>query len=67
MRRVLLAVLLVAGAATAAILANLALLGYASSSNDPVGKLSPRANLPAAPAQVVRPATGPVERDDADD
>lgn len=67
MRRVLLAVLLVAAAAAAAIVANLALLGYASSSKDPVGKLSPRANLPAAPARVVRPMSGTVEHDDADD
>jgi len=36
---------LVAGAAAAAILLNLALLGYAQPRNDPVGKLSPRAVL----------------------
>lgn len=67
MKRGLLALLLVAAAAAAAIVANLALLDYASSSNDPVGKLNPRAHLPAAPAEVVRPATGTVEQDGADD
>lgn len=36
---------LVAAAATAAILLNLTLLGYAEPRNDPVGKLSPRAIL----------------------
>jgi hypothetical protein len=58
---------MIAAAAAAAIVANLALLGYASFSNDPVGKLSPVAHLPAAPADVVRPQTGPVEDEGADD
>ena len=62
-----LAVVLIAAAAAAAIGANLALLRYASSSNDPVGKLSPRTQLPAAPAGVVRPQRGPLENDGADD
>lgn len=39
----------------AAILLNLALLGYAQPRNDPVGKLSPRAVLRPAPA-VTTPA-----------
>jgi hypothetical protein len=64
----LLAVLaVIAVAAGAAIAANLALLGNASSANDPVGKLSRHAHLPAAPADVIRPHTGPVEHDGADD
>jgi hypothetical protein len=65
--RALGALLLIAAAVAAAIAANLALLGYASSSMDPVGKLSPRANLPPAPASVVRPQTGPVRGSEADD
>lgn len=67
MSRLALAVVLIAAAAAAAIAANLALLRYASASNDPVGKLSPRANLPAAPADVLRPRTGPPENEGADD
>jgi len=65
--RALVALLLVAAAAACAIVANLALLGYASSSNDPVGHLSPRADLPAAPAAVIRPQTGPVRGEEDDD
>ena len=52
------ALALAAGLAAAAVLANLALLGYGTSSNDPVGKLSPRAPIgavPAARSTVVRP------------
>ena len=69
MRRIVLAVLLVAAAAAAAIAANLALLGYASARHDPVGKLTPRlhVNVPAAPADVVRPEHGRVDDSDADD
>jgi hypothetical protein len=62
-----LVVVLIAACAAAAIVANLALLGYASASNDPVGKLSPRTHLPAAPAQVLRPQNGPLENEGADD
>ena len=56
-------------AAAAAILLNLLLLGSASARNDPVGKLTPRANLPAAPAWTVRPEPkhGDHEHDHADD
>jgi hypothetical protein len=61
------AVVLIAAVAAAAIVANLVLLRYASASNDPVGKLSPRAQLPAAPAGVVRPQSGPIENEGADD
>ena len=65
--RALAPLLLTVAAAAAAIVAIFALLGYASSSNDPVGKLSPRANLPPAPAAVVRPQTGPLSGGEADD
>jgi hypothetical protein len=65
--KLLIAVVLIAAVAAAAIVANLALLHYASASNDPVGKLSPRAHLPAAPAGVVRPQRGPIENEGADD
>jgi hypothetical protein len=47
-------VAIVAAATAAAILLNLALLGYAQPADDPVGKLSPRAvfvHAPAAPAE----------------
>jgi hypothetical protein len=42
---ILLVVLAVAALATAGIVANLVLLGYADSRNDPVGKLTPRASI----------------------
>lgn len=66
MARTVTAAVLVALAA-GAIAASFALLSWASSSNDPVGKLTPRAHLPAAPADVIRPQTGPIEREGADD
>ena len=53
--------LLLGAAVVAAILLNLALLGYAQPRNDPVGHLSPRAVLSPGPATT--PAE-PVERDD---
>jgi hypothetical protein len=62
-----LAALLIGAAATAAVLVNVLLLGRASASNDPVGRLSPRTHLPAAPAWTVRPVHGEVENDGADD
>ena len=65
--RVLLAALGIGAAAAAAILLNLLLLGNAAAQNDPVGKLTPRANLPAAPQWTIRPAHGRVEHDGADD
>jgi type IV secretory pathway protease TraF len=52
MRRLLLVVGLVALLAAAAIAANIALLGYATSSSDPVGNLSPRTSLPHPHAAV---------------
>jgi hypothetical protein len=65
--RLLLIVLGVGAAATAAILLNLLLLGNADAQNDPVGRLTLRANLPAAPQWTIRPSHGPVEHDAADD
>jgi hypothetical protein len=60
-------VALVVFAIAAASLANFALLGYATSGNDPVGKLTPRAHLPSAPAEIIRPQTGTVEEEGGDD
>ncbi len=59
--------LVVAAAAAGAILANVLLLGSAASDNAPVGRLSPRAHLPAAPHWTVRPTTGPPHDGHADD
>jgi hypothetical protein len=67
MTRMLLAVLVIAAAAAAAIALNLVLLGHASAQNDPVGRLSPRASLPAAPAWTIRPRIQERERDGNDD
>jgi len=61
---------LIAAVATIAIVANLALLDYASVGNDPVGKLKPKAyvpNTPAAPASVIRPRLGRITDEGADD
>jgi len=68
-RRIVIAVL-VALVAAGAIVANIALLDYASASNDPVGKLKPQArvpNAPAAPPSVIRPRVGRVTDEGADD
>jgi hypothetical protein len=65
-RRIVVLVLVIVAAA-AAIFANLALLDYASSGNDPVGKLKPQANVSAAPASVIRPRRGHVSDEGADD
>jgi hypothetical protein len=78
MTRFISGILVIAAAAAVAILANLALLAYASSSNDTVGKLAPtaslpgsqpstRPSLPAAPPRVIRPQTGPYDERGADD
>ena len=67
MNRLLVVVALVVLAAAGAIAANLALLNYATPAGDPVGKLTPRAKLPAAPARIVRPVTGTSEHDGGDD
>ncbi len=70
----LLAILLVAAAAAAAVALNVLLLSKASASNDPVGKLSPAAHLPAvsqlppAPHWTYnRPTTGRPHDEGADD
>jgi hypothetical protein len=67
MIRMLVVVAVIAAAATGAIFANLALLDYAAAPTEPVGRLTPRANLPAAPADVVRPRTGTLDRRESDD
>lgn len=59
--------LVVAAAAAAAIVANVLLLGNATATNDPVGRLSPRTHLPAAPHWTVRPTTGRPRGEHADD
>jgi hypothetical protein len=63
----LLVALVVAAAAAAAIAANVLLLGSAAANNDPVGRLSPRTHLPAAPHWTVRPTKGRPHDDHADD
>jgi hypothetical protein len=63
----LLIALLVAIAAAGAIAANILLLGSAAADNAPVGRLSPRAHLPAAPHWTVRSTTGRPHDDHADD
>jgi hypothetical protein len=65
--RKLLVVLVAAAAVAAAIVANIVLLGSAAASNDPVGRLSPRAHLPPAPHGIVRPRTGRPHDEHADD
>lgn len=66
--RIAVATVAVAAAAALAVLLNLLLLGHASAQNDPVGRLSPRARLPQAPAWTVRPPSHERrERDGADD
>jgi hypothetical protein len=67
LRRKLLVGLVVAAACAAAIAANVLLLGSAAASNDPVGRLSPRAHLPAAPHWTLRPTTGRPQDERADD
>jgi hypothetical protein len=59
--------LVVVAAAAAAIVANLLLLGSAAANNAPVGRLSPRTHLPAAPHWTVRPTTGRSRDEHADD
>jgi hypothetical protein len=62
-------VAIVAAATAAAIVLNLALLGYAQPRNDPVGKLSPRAvpvpaSVPAVPSPPAVTTPGDGEHDD---
>jgi hypothetical protein len=63
----LLIAIVVAAAAAGAILANVLLLGSAAANNAPVGRLSPRAHLPAAPHWTVRPTKGRPHDEHADD
>ena len=63
----LLLLFVVAAAAAGAIAANVLLLGSAAANNAPVGRLSPRAHLPAAPHWTVRPTTGRPHDEHADD
>jgi hypothetical protein len=63
----LLIALVVVAAAAGAILANVLLLGSAAADNSPVGRLSPRAHLPAAPHWTVRSTTGRPHDGGADD
>jgi len=65
--KLLIAFVVVAAAAAGAIVANLLLLGSAAANDAPVGRLSPRAHLPAAPHWTVRPTTGRPHDDHADD
>jgi hypothetical protein len=65
--RKLLVLLVVASAAAGAIAANVLLLGSAAATNDPVGRLSPRAHLPSAPHWTVRPTRGHPHDEGADD
>ncbi len=67
MSRTLLVAGVAAVAAAAAIAANVLLLGRAAASNDPVGQLTPRVHLPAAPGWTVRPMNTPARDDHADD
>jgi hypothetical protein len=63
----LLVAIVVAAAAAGAIFANVLLLGSAAAHNAPVGRLSPRAHLPAAPHWAVRPTRGRPHDEHADD
>ena len=63
----LLIAIVVVAAAAAAIAANVLLLGSAAADNAPVGRLSPRIDLPAAPHWTVRPTTGRPHDEHADD
>ena len=67
MRVRLLIALVVVVAAVGAVFANLLLLNSAAADNAPVGGLSPRAHLPAAPHWTVRPTTGRPHDGHADD
>jgi hypothetical protein len=58
---------LVATVAAAAIALNLLLLGSFSTSDEPVGRLSPHVSGTPAPSWTVRPTTGEVEDEGADD
>jgi hypothetical protein len=63
----LLVLFVVAGAAAGASVANVLLLGSAAANNAPLGRLSPRTHLPAAPHWTVRPTMGRPHDEGADD
>lgn len=65
--RIAVTIAVVAAVVAAVVLVNLTLLGSGAAQSDPVGRLSPKAQLPAAPPGVVRPRTGPVAHDHEDD
>ena len=67
--RIAVATLLVGAGVAAAILLNLALLGYSQPRHDPVGKLSPRAIFQpgSVPARPTLPAVTTVTVGEADD
>jgi hypothetical protein len=67
LRAKLLIAIVVTAAAVGATAANILLLGSAAADNAPVGRLSPRAHLPAAPHGTVRPTTGRPHDEHADD
>ena len=59
--------LLAVVAVVAAVSLNVLLLAHASAGGGPVGRLTPRTQLPAAPQWTVRPIHEPVEDGGADD
>ena len=67
--RIAVATLLVGAGVAAAILLNLALLGYSQPRHDPVGKLSPRATFQpgSVPANPAPPAVTTIAAGEADD
>ena len=67
MRLKALLALVIAVAVAGAIAANFLLLRSAAANNAPVGGLSPRTHLPAAPHWTVRPTTGRPHDEHADD
>jgi hypothetical protein len=62
MRRIAAAALLTCAATAAAVVLNLVLLGRTSGGTEQVGRLQPRASIPAAPAATPRPGTAPGRR-----
>ncbi|MGZ4308538.1 MAG: hypothetical protein ACXVRG_04205 [Gaiellaceae bacterium] len=67
MKRLLLGIALVALVAAAVSAAHIALLGYATSSSDPVGNVSPRISLPHAHPRPAVVHVHPVRHDTEDD
>jgi hypothetical protein len=67
MARLVATAAVVIAAVAAVVLLNLLLLDRATPTSDRIGRLSPKAQLPAAPPGVVRPQTGTIEDDEHDD